>query len=71
MNFKHMKKMIHEGAYIAEVEIELIESDKSWSPYISLEDANKLDTVREALRHNDISNASKLAKVYILTPVAV
>jgi hypothetical protein len=71
MNLRHIKKMVHEGSYVAEVEIDLIESDTSWSPSISLEDANKLDAVREALRHNDLTLASKLAKVYMLTPVAV
>jgi hypothetical protein len=30
----------------------------------------KLDDVREALREGDLKRAKKLAKVYLLTPVA-
>jgi hypothetical protein len=33
------------------------------------EDAEKLDDVREVLRREDISTASKLARVYRLTPI--
>lgn len=65
---RHMK-LVHEGSYVAEVDIELIETGESWSPYLSLEDAGKLDDVREALRRDDIESASRVAKVYRLTPV--
>jgi hypothetical protein len=41
-------KLIHEGRYAAEIPVELIEDDSSWSPYLSIEDAAKLDTVRKA-----------------------
>ena len=35
-------KLIHEGQYAAEVEVELIyDDDDGWSPYLSLEDAYK------------------------------
>ena len=57
------------GSYVAEVDIELIETDAGWSPYLSLKDAEKLDDVREALRREDIDTASKLSEVYRLTPV--
>jgi hypothetical protein len=66
---KHTK-LVHEGKYVAEVEVELINAEKGWSPYISLDDAMKLDDVREALREGDLKRAKKLAKVYLLTPVA-
>ena len=65
---KHVK-LVHEGNYVAEVEVELIDSDEEWAPYLSLEDAEKLDDVREALRHGDILTANKLARVYHLIPV--
>jgi len=71
MNAKHFAKMIHEGEYVAEVDVELIYTDEGWSPYLSLEDAYKLDDVREALRQGDVRSASRLAKVYTLTPVSV
>lgn len=64
------KKLVHEGEYAAEVNVELIESDEGWSPYLSLEDAEKLDTVREALRRGDVAAASSFARVYHLTPVS-
>ena len=56
--------------YIAEVEVELINTDKGWSPYISLDDALKLDDVREALRKGNLGRAKQLATVYLLSPVA-
>lgn len=66
-----LKKLIHEGDYAAEVEVDLIESEDSWSPYLTLDDAEKLDEVRAALRRRDIRAASRLARVFYLTPVAV
>ena len=65
---KHVK-LVHEGNYVAEVDIELIDTGEGWAPYLSLEDAEKLDDVREALRKEDISTVSKLARVFRLTPV--
>jgi hypothetical protein len=67
---KHTK-LVHEGKYVAEVDIELIDTDEGWSPYLALEDAYKLDDVREALRKGDLDTASRLARLYTLTPVAV
>ena len=60
---------MHEGEYVAEVEVELVEADQGWSPYLALDDAYKLDDVREALRRGDVRAASRLARVYTLTPV--
>jgi hypothetical protein len=65
------KKLVHEGPYVAEVEVELIETDEGWSPYLSLQDAYKLDDVRAALRRGDIESAARLSSVFSLTPVAV
>jgi hypothetical protein len=70
METRKHRKLVHEGKYVAEVEVELINTEKGWSPYISLDDALKLDDVREALREGDIKRAKKLAKVYLLSPVA-
>jgi hypothetical protein len=63
-------KLIHEGGYAAEVPVELIEDETGWSPYLSLNDALKLDTVRLALRRGDIAEAAKHGRVFELTPVA-
>ncbi len=64
-------KLVHEGQYIAEVDINLIQEDTGWSPYLSLEDPQKLDEVRQALRSGAIGLTSQLARVYTLTPIAV
>ncbi|GFP29278.1 hypothetical protein HKBW3S42_00759 [Candidatus Hakubella thermalkaliphila] len=58
-------------AIVAEVDVELLETDDEWSPYLSLEDAYKLDDVREALRRGDVKAAAQHGKVYTLTPVAM
>jgi len=71
MKTRRKKKLVQEGQYVAEVEVELLDTDTGWSPYLSLEDANKLDEVRAALRRGDIQAASRLARVFSLTPVAV
>ena len=71
MNKRQNAKMIHEGQYVAEVDVEMIETDESWSPYLSVEDASRLDDVREALRRGDIRAAARHARVFSLTPVAV
>ena len=70
MTGKRRTKLIHEGQYAAEVDVELIESEEGWAPYLSLEDAQKLDAVREALRQGDLKRASQLARIFKLTPVA-
>ena len=71
MSKKHQTKLVYEGKYLAQVEVELIETPEGWSPYLSLEDAQKLDEVREALRRDDIATAAKLARIYKVTRVAV
>jgi len=64
------RKLIHEGKYAAEVMVELLYSDESWSPTMSLDDARKLDAVRLALRAGNISEAAKYASVFELKPIA-
>ncbi len=64
-------KIVKEGNYLAEINIELIDSGEGWAPFLSLDDARKLDEVREALRLGDVETAAKKAKVFILKPIAV
>jgi len=71
MSTTHRKKLVHEGKYAAEVEVELIEDENGWGPYLSVTDAQKLDNVREALRRGDIKSAARLSRVFSLTPIAV
>ncbi len=62
MNTKAYTKIVHEGDYVAQVDVELTYTDEGWSPYLSLEDAYKLDDVREALKRGDFEAASKLGR---------
>ncbi len=49
MRKKHQTKLVHEGEYVAEVDIEFIYTDEGWSPYLSLDDALKLDDVTASI----------------------
>jgi len=71
MRTRRQTKLVHEGDYVAEVDVELVETDTGWSPYLSLDDAYRLDDVREALRRGDVKTAAQHARVYTLSPVAV
>jgi len=71
MNTRKRVKYIHVGKYAAEVEVDLIEDDTEWSPYLTIEDAETLDDVRAALARGDIEEASMKARIYTLEPVAV
>lgn len=66
---KRKTKYIHSGDYVAEVEVNLTVTEDEWSPYLSLEEAKKLDAVREALQKKDINKASQYGKVYRMEPV--
>ena len=70
MTRRHHTKLVREGQYAAEVEVELIETGDDWSPPLSLDDAYKLDDIREALRRGDVRAASRLARVFSLTPIS-
>jgi len=68
MSTRHHTKLVREGQYVAEVDVDLIETDEGWSPYLGLEDAQKLDDVRDALRRSDVKSAARMGCVYILSP---
>jgi hypothetical protein len=63
-------KLIQEGRYAAEVPVEFVEDDTGWSPYLSLEDAQKLDAVRLALRRGEVAEAARHGRVFELTPIS-
>ena len=70
MTGKSSKRLVREGDLVAEVEVHLEEAQDGWAPYLSVEDAYKLDDVRDALRAGDVKRASQLAsRLYRLTPV--
>lgn len=70
MNSRPAQRLVRVGELIAEVDVTLVESDDGWAPQLSLNDAYKLDDVRDALRAGDLKAASRLAnRVYRLTPL--
>lgn len=62
-------KYVHEGPYVAAVEVELFEEDTAWSPYLNRDDAYKLDDVRAALRRGDLESAGRYGRIYEMHPV--
>ena len=63
-------KHIHEGKYVADVQIDLHYDDTAWSPTLMPADVQKLERVRLALRRGDIKAAANEAKVFELLPLA-
>ncbi len=70
MSTRKTTRIVRVGEFAAEVDIELIITEHEWSPYLTLEDAYKLDDVREVLQHGDTHAATEHARVYRLVPVA-
>jgi hypothetical protein len=62
-------KLVREGAYAAEVDVRLMD-EAGWAPYLSLQDAQKLDAMRRALRSDDLDSATRLGRVFRLLPVS-
>jgi hypothetical protein len=54
MNIRRHTKLVREGQYAAEVDVEVIEANDGWPPHLS----------------GDIQTASHHARVYRLTPVS-
>lgn len=67
---RHTLELVREGKYAAEVAVELIEEEGGWSPYLSMDDARKLESVRLALRRGDIASAAKYGRVFELLPIS-
>lgn len=72
MSQKSQTKLVREGEYVAEVGVALVEDGTAWGPYLTVNDATKLDDVRDALRAGDLQRASRLADhIYRLTPLSL
>ena len=71
MTKRNHTRLVYDCSYIAEVDVEILDTGESWSPYLSLEDAQKLDDVRESLREGDLQRATSFARVFSLTPVSL
>ena len=67
---KPRTELIHVGKYAAEVSIEIIEDEGDWAPYVSFEDAKKIEAVRLALEDGDVGRAARLARVFELLPIS-
>ncbi|MDX1686629.1 MAG: hypothetical protein R3248_01485 [Candidatus Promineifilaceae bacterium] len=69
---RQVTKLVQEGEYLAEVDVELIITGEGWSPYLSLDDAYRLDDVRHSLRQGDIEAVARRSRVRVfkLMPVA-
>ena len=70
---EEVTRLVEEGGYVAKVPVTLIyETDDptNWGPYLSADDALKLDAVRAALRRGDIADAARHGEVFELNKVA-
>jgi hypothetical protein len=63
-------RLVRAGKYVAEVEVERNPDENPLGPYLSLDDALKLERVQQALQRGDLEAASQDAKVYEMTLVA-
>lgn len=68
-------ELANDGIFVQDVvagidEVQLVHTDEGWSPYLTLEDAEKLDEVRRALQQGDLTRAAQLAKFSNLRPCA-
>ena len=68
MNATITKRLRH-GNLMAEVKVTSIPDDGAWGPYLSLDDASKLDRVNRALKSGDVEAASKDATVFAVSEV--
>jgi len=70
MSRRWTKRLVRDAEFVVAVDVELVEAEGAWTPYLSLEDAYKLDEVRDALRAGDIRRAPQVAdRIYRLTAV--
>jgi len=68
---KKKKKYVHAGNYVAEVEVDVVQDDHPWAPYLTVEDAKKLDTVKSALMDENLADASKFGRIFELKPLSL
>ena len=65
------KRLVREGELVAEVEVTLTDEEGGWGPYVSLDDAYRIDDARAALQRGDLEAAARFGQVFKLAPVAV
>ena len=73
MNIMHSGKKTHSirvGNYMAEVAVDFEYRGEDWGYTIGMEDVEKIERVRAALKSGNIAQARKEAKIFELHPVA-
>jgi len=68
MNTKSETKLLHACGLVADVLVERIDTECGWSPYLSVEDAQKIASVKEASRLGDLKSAARPGRIFRLTP---
>ena len=63
-------KRLRHGNLMAEVLVKLAPDDGAWGPYLSIDDAEKIERVDEALKAGDVAAAAKDAKIYEVMAMA-
>jgi len=63
------RTLIRDGDLVAEVQVLLSDDHEDWGPTMSLDDAAKVDRVRQAMRQKNYDEVRMLAKLYRLVPV--
>ena len=58
MTTKQQAKFSREGDYVAVEAVDLVLENDDWAPYLSPTNAEKLDSVRKALRNGSIGSDS-------------
>ena len=74
MNIMHSGQKTHSirvGNYFAEVAVKFAYLGDDWGYTIGVDDVEKIERVRAALKSGDIAKAKKDADVFELNPIAV
>ena len=64
-------EIVRAGRFYAEVPVSEIPDNRAWGPYLSLDDALKIERVRIALETGKIREAAREAQVYELKPLVL
>jgi hypothetical protein len=63
-------KRLRHGNLMAEVSVKLGPDDGAWGPYLSLDDAEKIERVDEALKAGDVAAAAKDSRIFQVMALA-
>lgn len=67
---KTKTKLIHEGDYVAVVQVETLEPSPGYESCLPVNEALKLDEARAALKRGNLQDAAKYGQVFRLVPLA-